>query len=89
VRESAFERVLQDIGRQIRDARVAAELTQEEAAATAGIDYKRWQRLEAGEVNLTVRTLIRVAAAVGADYWRLLTPLASARRRLSRSPRRR
>ena len=42
-------RVLRQIGVRIRAAREAAGLTQEDAAHRAGIDYKRWQRLEAGQ----------------------------------------
>ena len=52
--------------------RLEAELTQEAAAAKAGIDYKRWQRLEAGEVNATIRTLVRVSRGVGISFWELV-----------------
>jgi transcriptional regulator with XRE-family HTH domain len=64
--------VQKEIGRRIRDARLAAGLTQEEAAAAAGIDTKRWQRLEQGSVNATVRTLARVSAALGMTFWALV-----------------
>jgi len=64
--------VQKEIGRRIRDARVAAGLTQEAAAAAAGIDAKRWQRLEQGSVNATVRTLGRVAGALGMTFWALV-----------------
>ena len=67
------ERDLQrEIGRRIQDARTRAGMTQEDAAAAAGIDWRRWQRLENGTVNPTVRTLSRVAAAVGLTFWELL-----------------
>jgi transcriptional regulator with XRE-family HTH domain len=65
--------VLQELGARIRAARMAAELTQETAAARAGIDYKRWQRLEQGDVNPTARTLLRVADAVDTTFWDLLS----------------
>ena len=64
--------VQKEIGRRIRNARVAAGLTQEAAAAAAGIDAKRWQRLEQGGVNATVRTLGRVAEALGMTFWALV-----------------
>jgi len=67
------KKVLRQLGRRLRDARSAADLTQEEAASRAGIDYKRWQRLEAGEVNATVRTLVRAAKAVGTTFADLAT----------------
>jgi ribosome-binding protein aMBF1 (putative translation factor) len=64
--------VFKQIGQMVRSAREEAELTQELAAAAAGIDYKRWQELEGGRVNPTARTLMRVADALGTDIWALL-----------------
>jgi transcriptional regulator with XRE-family HTH domain len=59
----------------IQRARVAAGLTQEQAASDSAIDYKRWQRLEEGSVNPTVKTLHRVAAALDVPFWDLFSPL--------------
>jgi transcriptional regulator with XRE-family HTH domain len=61
-------RVLRDIGARVREARHAASLTQEEAADRAGIGLKRWQVLEYGSANVTVRTLVRVANALGVSF---------------------
>lgn len=47
-------------------------MTQEAAAASAGIDYKRWQRIELGQTNCTIRSLVRVATAVETTFWSLL-----------------
>ncbi len=66
------KRLLRDIGKRVRSARLAANLTQEQAAAEAAIDSKRWQRIEYGEVNPTATTLLRVAEAVNTDVWELL-----------------
>jgi len=63
---------LQELGERIRAWRVAAEITQETAAARSGIDWRRWQRLERGEVNATVWTLARVATALGTTFWDLV-----------------
>jgi transcriptional regulator with XRE-family HTH domain len=63
---------LRDIGACVRAARIRASLSQEAAAARAGIDYKRWQQIEGGRVNATARTLLRVAEAVDADFWGML-----------------
>jgi transcriptional regulator with XRE-family HTH domain len=65
-------RVLRGVGARIRAARIDAGLSQEQAAAQAAIDYKRWQRLEEGSVNPTVRTLVRVASALGLSFWELV-----------------
>ena len=60
------------IARRIRAVREAANLTQEDAAERSGIDLRRWQRLEAGEANPTVRTLGRIAETCGVDFWSLV-----------------
>lgn len=66
--------VLRLLGRNVRAARVTAGLTQEAAAARARIDYKRWQRIEQGSVNVTVRTLVRIATVLNASFWDLHRP---------------
>ena len=66
--------MLKEIGARIRSIRESAGLSQEDASHRAGIDAKRWQRLEYGQVNATVRTLIRVASVLGTDFWKLLAP---------------
>ena len=71
--------VLREIGRRIRDARVAAGLSQEAAAARAGIDSKRWQRIERGAVNATVRTRVRIGRALDVSVWTLLAPTLQGR----------
>jgi transcriptional regulator with XRE-family HTH domain len=68
----ASARVIREIGGRVRAVREAAGLTQEEAAARSGIDYKRWQRIETGGVNVTIRTLIRIAVACRTDFWSLM-----------------
>ena len=82
--------VQKEIGRRLREARLAAGLTQEEAAAAAGIDAKRWQRLEQGSVNATLRTLGRVAEALGMTFWALVgtTPPSDELQRTGVLPRR-
>ncbi len=67
-------RLLRTLGRRIAEARLAADLTQEDAARVSGIPYKRWQRIEQGAVNPTVRTLAVIAHAIGVDFWELLRP---------------
>ena len=71
-RRGSLEQVQVEVGERVRAARVAAGMTQEAAADAAGIDVKRWQRLEAGQVNATLRTLHRAAKATGSDYWAMI-----------------
>lgn len=84
-RPSEFSEILRELGLRIQQARITAGLTQEQAASDAGIDYKRWQRLEDGSVNPTVKTLHRVSVALDIPFWEMLSPLP--RRRPSVAPR--
>lgn len=79
--QDALQEIQRELARRIRDARVAAGLTQEDVAGTAGIDYKRFQRIEGGTVNLTVRTIMRIASALKMDFWSLLAPPPRRKRR--------
>lgn len=81
VGKSEFEDVAAHVGRLVRDARQRAGLTQEEAAHTADIDWRRWQRIEEGSVNVTVKTLVRVAAALKTDFWAMMVAPSSNKRR--------
>jgi transcriptional regulator with XRE-family HTH domain len=72
VPKANLKKVQIEIGRRVRAARTAVKMTQEDAAAAAGIDYKRLQRIEQGTVNVTVKTLVRIAAAFETDIWSLL-----------------
>lgn len=67
-----FASIQKALGRRVRAARVEAGLTQEEAASRSKIDYKRWQRIESGDVNMTVRTLVRVASVLDTSFWNLV-----------------
>jgi len=83
-RPSEFAEILRELGLRIQRARVTGGLTQEQAASDSGIDYKRWQRLEEGSVNPTVKTLHRVASALAVPFWDLFGPVP--RRRTSQEP---
>lgn len=80
-RRSTHSRLQKAVGKCIRSARLHARMTQDEAAAKARIDYKRWQRLEQGAVNATVATLHRVAKALGTDFWSLLAERGGSKHR--------
>lgn len=62
------------LGRNIRDRRLALHLGLESASERAGgVHWRHWQKIEAGEVNITLRTLTRIAAALEADASELST----------------
>lgn len=68
---SSVDQTQRNIGERLKDLRLAAGMTQKEAAQAAQIDYKRWHRLEVGEVNTTVKTLVCASRAVGESIWAL------------------
>jgi len=66
-------RIQRQVGDRIAAARKAAGMTQAEAAHESGIALRRWQRIEQGAVNPTVRTLAVAATALDTDFWELLS----------------
>jgi transcriptional regulator with XRE-family HTH domain len=56
----------------LKAARIARGLSQEAAADAAGMDQSQWWKIESGQVDPSVKTLARVAAAVGVSVSDLL-----------------
>lgn len=56
----------QDVGRQLRRARIAAGLTMRELAARADVSHQLVEKVEAGQ-NTTLQTLDRLAEGTGAE----------------------
>jgi len=67
-----LERALKRFSRSIRDRRLRLGLTQEDVADSAGIALRHYQKLEAGEVNVTLRTMVRIAEALRLQVHELL-----------------
>ena len=72
-----FEREKRRLGQVVRRRRIELGLTQEEAAHAVHIATRHYQKLEAGELNITLRTLVRVADAFGTDVKDLFNYLGS------------
>ncbi|MBR4040237.1 MAG: helix-turn-helix domain-containing protein [Clostridia bacterium] len=60
------------IGRNIRSARRAAHLTQEQAAEKTGISALHFGRIERGEHEPSIRLLSRIASALDTSIFALL-----------------
>jgi transcriptional regulator with XRE-family HTH domain len=56
-----FEKLLGRIGQHVRTLRHRAGWTQEQASDKAGIPNRRYQSIEAGRANMTLKTLYRLA----------------------------
>jgi transcriptional regulator with XRE-family HTH domain len=55
---------LMDLGRRIAELRADRGWTQEQFAARLGVDPSHLRKIETGRLNVTVRTLVRVASAL-------------------------
>jgi DNA-binding XRE family transcriptional regulator len=62
-RSPAYRRLLAEVGDHLRDLREERALTQEAAAERIGMAGRHLQKIEAGEVNVTLETLFRFARA--------------------------
>jgi transcriptional regulator with XRE-family HTH domain len=51
----------------VRSLRNAASLTLKKASERAEMHWRHWQKIEAGQVNLTVQTLVRIAGVLEVD----------------------
>jgi HTH-type transcriptional regulator/antitoxin HipB len=71
------EDVIRDVGRRIGEIRQGCGLTQEQAAERLGLSVKGYQFIERGVQNLTIRTLVRVASALGVRTAELFAAPAS------------
>jgi DNA-binding XRE family transcriptional regulator len=70
------EREALRIGMEVARRRRALGLTQAQLARAVGTSEAAISRLESGDANATVRTLMRVAAALRADWRHRLVPTA-------------
>jgi ribosome-binding protein aMBF1 (putative translation factor) len=71
-RRKGDERILSQLGAAIREQRKARGITQEKLAELVDLHPRIVQKMEAGELNPKATTLIRIQAAVGCPWERLL-----------------
>jgi ribosome-binding protein aMBF1 (putative translation factor) len=60
------------VGLQVRSARQAKNLSVREAAATGELHWRHWQKIEGGEINLTLQTLVALGKSLDVDPAALL-----------------
>lgn len=61
-------------GKLVAEARRARGMTQQEAAGQTEMDVRQWQKMEAGEFNLTLGALLHVAQLLGVAPRDLVPP---------------
>jgi transcriptional regulator with XRE-family HTH domain len=67
------EQILQDLGNRLRQLRKCRSLRQLDMESF-GLSYKYYQRLESGQVNPTLITLQKLAAAFNVSVYDLFRP---------------
>ena len=73
VSEAYFRGIQRTIAKNIRYHRQQSGLTQESAAQAMGIATRHLQKIESGEVNITIRTLCYIAKALAVRVSDLLS----------------
>lgn len=58
-----FEREKRRLAQAVKRRRIELGMTQEDAAHATHLNTRHYQKLEAGEINVTLRTLSRLAEA--------------------------
>ena len=80
-RTRAYRSAVDALGRQIRELRLARELTLEAASERGGMDLKHWQKIEAGTLNVTIATLVRISRGLSVEVAELFVSRAPPRTR--------
>jgi transcriptional regulator with XRE-family HTH domain len=69
-----YQLAAREVGARVRRARSAQTLTLERAAELTGLDFRHLQQIETGTINITLATLLRLAAGLGVEpAWFLST----------------
>jgi transcriptional regulator with XRE-family HTH domain len=67
-----FGTFLERVGSRIKTIRKQAGLTQEKVSELIGMPYRRYQSIEAGKANLTLKSVFRIARFFGREPRTLL-----------------
>ncbi|MEO0899602.1 MAG: helix-turn-helix transcriptional regulator [Bacteroidota bacterium] len=67
-----IQEFLTAFGKRVKELRKERGMTQVELEAKSGLDVRQIQRIEAGDVNFTIETLLRLAKGFIIDLAKLL-----------------
>ena len=73
------------LGERLRELRLRHDLTQEQAAALCGMEYKYYQMVEWGRKNLRLDTIARLASAYHLEVWDLVQHAGLPRSRVKKA----
>ena len=65
--ENRYEAILKAVGRNVRSIRISKGLSMQAVANEANMEYRQLGRIERGEVNTTITSLIKIADALKVD----------------------
>ncbi len=74
-----FKKEHRALGARVRALRHAAEWTLEEAAERSDVDWKHLQKIEAGTLNVTLVTLVRLAVGFRQPLYAFFAPNEAAK----------
>ena len=66
------KKILADLGANVRRERTARGITQEKLAELADLNIRTIQKIESGELNVLITTLIRIQRGLGCKWNRLI-----------------
>lgn len=76
---SRFKKEQRALGARVRSLRHAADWTLEEAAERCDVDWKHLQKIEAGTLNVTLVTLVRLSVGFRQPLYAFFAPSESAK----------
>jgi len=68
---ASYKRAVRQLGKRVKELRTERGWTLEHAAEKSDMDLKHWQKIEAGTINTTMVTLVRMADGLGVDIGNL------------------
>jgi transcriptional regulator with XRE-family HTH domain len=74
VESNRYETFLKQLGKNVRSIRNAKGLSMETLANEAEIEYRQLGRIERGEVNTTITSLLKIADALKVDISNFFNP---------------
>jgi len=67
VGENRYDAFVKTVGSNVRAMRISKGLSMEEVANEANMEYRQLGRIERGEVNTTITSLLKIADALKVD----------------------
>jgi transcriptional regulator with XRE-family HTH domain len=72
LKDSTIQVQLRAFGANVRRERTAKEMTQEKLAELVDVNIRTIQKIEAGDINALVTTVMRIQRALGCSWGRLM-----------------